>query len=58
MVFVGKKGNFPGELEVGFKYSFKFEVKDKKGKISNIEGTGIGEQEKNLVEGDYEKAAD
>ena len=53
-----KKGNFPEEKEVGYKFSFKFEVKDKKAKVSKIEGDNINEQAKAAVEGEYEKSAD
>jgi hypothetical protein len=52
-----KMGNF-GEKEVGYKFSFKFELMDKKAKVSKIEGKDIGEQEKAVVEGDYEKSTD
>ncbi len=53
-----KKGNFSEEKEVGYKFSFKFEINDKKAKVSDIKGENINEQAKAVVEGDYEKAAD
>ena len=53
-----KMGNFGAEKEVGYKFSFKFEVKDKKATVSKIEGADIDDQAKGLVEGEYEKSAD
>lgn len=53
-----KKGNFNAEKEVGYKFSFKFEVTGKKAKVSAIEGKDIDETAKSVVEGEYEKAAD
>lgn len=53
-----KKGNFGADIAAGFKFSFKFEVGDKKATVSKLEGKDIDDQAKSLVEGDYPKAAD
>ena len=53
-----KQGNFNEEKPVGYKFSFKIEVKDKKARISNLEGDNIPAEAKSLVEGDYEKKDD
>jgi uncharacterized protein YkuJ len=53
-----KKGNFDAAKEVGYKFSFKFDAKDKKATVSKIEGNDIDDQAKALVEGEYEKSAD
>lgn len=52
-----KNGNLP-DVKEGFKFSFKFAVKDKKATISDIEAENVNDDAKKLVEGDYEKAAD
>jgi len=52
-----KNGNFP-EIKEGFEFSFKFTIKDKMAKISDLEATGVEEAAKAVVEGDYDKVTD
>jgi hypothetical protein len=52
-----KTGNGP-DIKEGFEFSFKFKVDGKKAKMSDIEAEGVDEGGKQLVGGDYEKAAD
>jgi uncharacterized protein YkuJ len=53
-----KKGNFPEEKKVGYKFSFKFAAKEKTATVSDIEGEDIDKSAKDAVEGDYDKSAD
>lgn len=53
-----KKGDFPVTKDKGYKFSFKWEVKDKKGKLSDLKGDDIGDDQRQAVEGDYENASD
>jgi hypothetical protein len=52
-----KKGEFPVK-EKGYKFSFKWEAKDGKGKMSELKGDEIPEDAKQAIEGDYESASD
>ena len=52
-----KKGDFPEPKEKGYKFTFKVEVKEKAIVMSDLNGTGINEEHKKAVEGEYEKAA-
>jgi len=53
-----KKGDFPVTKEKGYKFSFKWEAKEKKGVLSELKGDDIGDEQKQAVEGDYETASD
>jgi hypothetical protein len=53
-----KKGDFPVQKEKGYKFSFKWEAKDGKGKLSELKGEEIGEEQKQAVEGEYESKSD
>ena len=53
-----KKGDFPVMKDKGYKFSFKWEMKDKKGVMSELKGDDIGDQEKQAIEGDYDTASD
>jgi hypothetical protein len=53
-----KKGDFPVTKEKGYKFTFKWEVKDGKGKLSDLKGDDIQQEQKDAVEGEYESAAD
>src|SRR5262245_28162116 len=52
-----KKGDFPTK-EKGYKFSFKWEAKDGKGKMSDLKGDEISDDAKQAIEGDYESASD
>jgi len=53
-----KKGDFPVTKDKGYKFSFKWEVKDGKGKMSELKGDDINEDQKQAVEGEYETVSD
>lgn len=53
-----KKGAFPVEKPVGYKFSFKVEVKGEKAVLSSFSGDDVDENAKAAIEGDYEKATD
>ncbi len=53
-----KKGNFPVEKPVGYTFSFKIEIKDKTGKVSDFEGKDIDDMAKAVLEGEYKKSDD
>jgi hypothetical protein len=53
-----KKGDFPVTKEKGYKFTFKWEVKDGKGKLSELKGDDIQQDQKDAVEGEYETASD
>jgi hypothetical protein len=53
-----KKGDFPVSKDKGYKFSFKWEAKDKKGVLSDLKGDDIGDDQRQAVEGDYETASD
>jgi hypothetical protein len=53
-----KKGDFPVSKDKGYKFSFKWETKDKKGVLSDLKGDDIADEQKQAVEGDYETASD
>ena len=53
-----KMGNFGAEKEVGYKFTFKFEVSDKKATVSKLDGKDIDDAAKSVVEGEYEKSSD
>jgi len=53
-----KKGDFPVAKEKGYKFSFKWEAKDKTAKMTDLKGDDINEDQRQAVEGDYEKADD
>lgn len=53
-----KKGDFPGSKDKGYKFSFKVEVKEKKIVLKDLEGDDIAADQKQAVEGEYEKAAE
>ena len=52
-----KKGDFPVTKEKGYKFSFKFALKDKGATLADLTGDEIGEEPKKAIEGEYEKAA-
>jgi hypothetical protein len=51
------KGDFPAKREKGYKFSVKVETKDKKVVLSDLKGDEINDEQKQLVEGDYEMKA-
>jgi hypothetical protein len=53
-----KKGDFPASKDKGYKFTFKLKIEDKKLVLSNLEGDDIAEDQKQAVEGDYEKVND
>ena len=53
-----KKGDFPVTKDKGYKFSFKWEMKDKKGVLSELKGDDIDDNAKQSIEGDYETASD
>ena len=53
-----KKGDFPVTKDKGYKFSFKWETKDKKGVLSDLKGDDIADEQKQAVEGDYDAASD
>jgi len=53
-----KKGDFPVTKEKGYKFTFKWEVKDGKGKLSDLKGDDIQQEQKDAVEGEYESTTD
>jgi hypothetical protein len=53
-----KKGDFPVTKEKGYEFSFKFEVKDGKAKLSDFMGADVDDNAKMAIEGEYEKATD
>lgn len=53
-----KKGDFPASKDKGYKFSFKLELKDKKVVLSDLMGDDITNEQKQLVEGDYDYASD
>lgn len=52
-----KKGDFPAAKEKGYKFSFKLHPKDKAIVLSDLTGDDLTDEQKNAVEGEYEKAA-
>jgi len=52
-----KKGDFPVSKDKGYKFTFKVAVKDKAIVLSDLTGDDIQEEQKKVVEGEYEKAA-
>jgi len=50
-----KLGNFNDEKEKGYKFSFKMKLEGKKLVVTDFEGEGIGQEQKDLLNGDYEK---
>lgn len=50
-----KKGQFPVEKTVGYKFSFKFDVTDKTAKLSDLAGDDIDDQGKQQLAGEYTK---
>jgi hypothetical protein len=53
-----KKGDFPASKDKGYKFTFKLEIKDKKIVLSDLEGDDIAAEQKQAVEGEYDKATD
>ena len=53
-----KKGDFPASKDKGYKFTFKLEIKDKKIVLSDLEGDDINADQKQAVEGEYDKATD
>jgi hypothetical protein len=53
-----KKGDFPVTKEKGYKFSFKWEPGEKKGKLTELKGDEIGEDQRQAVEGEYEAKVD
>ena len=53
-----KKGDFPVEKEKGYKFSFKWVVKDGKGMLTELKGDDIADEQKQAVEGEYESKSD
>ncbi|MCE9533139.1 MAG: hypothetical protein K8T89_18730 [Planctomycetes bacterium] len=53
-----KKGGFPVSKDVGYKFSFKIDVKGKTAKVTEFTGDGIDDAAKNVLEGNYDKAGD
>jgi hypothetical protein len=53
-----KKGDFPVSKDKGYKFSFKLKIEDKKVTLSDLEGDDINPDQKEVVEGDYEKVND
>ena len=52
-----KKGDFPVSKEKGYKFSFKFEVKEKTAVLSDLMGDEIQDEQKKAVEGEFDKSA-
>jgi hypothetical protein len=52
------KGDFPVKKDKGYKFSFKWEVKDGKGMLSELKGDDIADEQKQAVEGEYQNKAD
>ena len=52
-----KKGDFPASKDKGYKFTFKLAVKDKGFVLSDLNGDELAEEQKTIVEGEYEKAA-
>jgi hypothetical protein len=52
-----KKGDFPVTKDKGYKFTFKLAVKDKAVVLSDMTGEDIAEEQRKIVEGEYEKAA-
>lgn len=53
-----KKGDFPASKDKGYKFTFKLKIEDKKVTLSDLEGDDINADQKQAVEGEYEKAND
>ncbi|HKB05279.1 MAG TPA: hypothetical protein VKD90_23845 [Gemmataceae bacterium] len=53
-----KKGDFPVVKEKGYRFSFKWEPGDKKGKLSELKGDDIQDEQRQAVEGEYEAKSD
>lgn len=53
-----KKGDFPVEKPKGYQFSFKWEPGEKSGKLSELRGEEIGEDQRQSVEGEYEAKSD
>jgi hypothetical protein len=53
-----KKGDFPVVKEKGYKFSFKWEPGEKKGKLSELRGGDIQDEQRQAVEGEYEAKVD
>ena len=52
-----KKGDFPTSKDKGYKFTFKLAVKDKAVVLSDLNGDELADEQKKIVEGEYEKAA-
>ena len=50
-----KMGNFPKDVDKGYKFTFKVKKDGKKLAVSDIEGEGIDDAGKDAVNGDYEE---
>ena len=53
-----KKGDFPVTKDKGYQFSFKWEPGENKGKLTELKGDEIGEDQRQAVEGEYEMKAD
>lgn len=53
-----KKGDFPVEKPKGYQFSFKWEPGEKSGKLTELRGEEIGEDQRQSVEGEYEAKSD
>jgi hypothetical protein len=52
------KGDFPVKKDKGYKFTFKWELKDGKGMLTELKGEEIGEEQKQAVEGEYQSKSD
>jgi hypothetical protein len=53
-----KKGDFPVTKDKGYQFSFKWEPGEKGGKLSDLKGDDIQDEQRQAVEGEYEAKAD
>jgi len=53
-----KKGDFPVDKPKGYQFSFKWEPGEKSGKLSELKGDEIADEQRQAVEGEYEAKSD
>jgi hypothetical protein len=53
-----KKGDFPVTKDKGYQFTFKWEPGEKSGKLSELKGDDIQDEQRQAVEGEYEAKSD